>query len=87
MSVGDLAQVLHHPGVSGWLFCTAPDLSGSGQVDMLPLPVESAQATATIEAPGYIDTPHVTDTWMCGSLSLIFTHPPEDKRQISKIQN
>ena len=23
---------------------------------------------------------HVSDTWKCGSLSYIFTHPPEDKR-------
>ena len=21
---------------------------------------------------------HVSDTWKCGSLSFIFTHPPED---------
>ena len=23
-------------------------------------------------------TRHVSDTWKCGSLSFIFTHPPED---------
>ena len=29
---------------------------------------------------GYIETRHVSDTWKCGSLSFIFTHPPEDNR-------
>ena len=24
---------------------------------------------------------HVFDTWKCGSLSFIFTHPPEDKKK------
>ena len=27
---------------------------------------------------GSIETRHVSDTWKCGSLSFIFTHPPED---------
>ena len=26
-------------------------------------------------------TRYVSDTWKCGSLSFIFTHPPEDKKK------
>ena len=48
---------------------TVPDPSGSGRVDMLTSPGAAARAAV---ATG--------DTWKCGSLSFIFTHPPEDKK-------
>ena len=34
---------------------------------------------------GSIETPHVSDTWKCGSLSFIFTHPPEDLKKKSRV--
>ena len=57
---------------------TAPDISGSGRFDMLTLPVAAARAAVATEALGEIETRHVSDTWECGSLSFVFTHPPED---------
>ena len=56
---------------------TAPDLSGSGRVDMLTRPVAAARAAVATGASGEIET-HVYDTWKCGSLRFVFTHPPED---------
>ena len=48
---------------------------------MLTRPVAAARAAVATGASGYIDTRHVSDTWKFGSLSFIFTHPPEDKKQ------
>ena len=44
---------------------------------MLTRPVAAAQAAVAKGASGY-KLPHmyVSDTWKCGSLSFIFTHPP-----------
>ena len=61
----------------GHAISTAPDLSGSGRVDMLTRPVAAARAAVATGASGYIET-HVSDTWKCGCLSFIFTHPPGD---------
>ena len=33
---------------------------------------------------GSIETRHVSDTWKCGSLSFILTHPPEDRKKGNK---
>ena len=30
---------------------------------------------------GSIETRHVSDTWKSGSLSFLFTHPPEDLKK------
>ena len=54
---------------------------GSGRVDMLTSPVAAARAAVATGA--WVKSKHdvyfeVSDTWKCGSLSFIFTHPPED---------
>ena len=60
---------------------TAPDLSGSGRVDMLTCPAAAARAAVATGASGEIDTRYVSYTrkWKCGSLSFTFTHPPRIK--------
>ena len=63
---------------------TAPDLSGSGRVDMLMRPVALARAAVASGASGETETRHVSDTWKCGSLDYIFTHPPEDGKEKEK---
>ena len=57
---------------------TVPDLSGSGRVDMLTRLVAAARAPVATGASGLIETRHASDTWKCGSLSFLFTHPLED---------
>ena len=59
---------------------TVSDPSGSGRVDMLTGPVAAARAVAAAAwvKSKHDETRHVSDTWKCGSLSFIFTHPPED---------
>ena len=51
---------------------------------MLTSPVAAARAAVATEALGEIETRHVSDTWECGSLSFMLTHPPEDKREKTK---
>ena len=63
---------------------TAPDLSGSGRVDMLPCPVAASRAAVATGVSGLIDTRHVSDTWKRGSLSFIFTHPPKASKKKKK---
>ena len=54
----------------------------------------ASDSSIPVRVPGYlvfkIETRHVSDTWKCGSLSFIFTHPPEDlkkkKRKKKKIK-
>ena len=49
--------------------------------DMLMRPVAAARAAAVAAgASGKIETRRVSNTWKCGSLNFIFTHPPEDKK-------
>ena len=54
------------------------DPSGSGRVDMLTGPVAAARAVVATGA--WVKSKH--DMYLirgkCGSLSFIFTHPPED---------
>ena len=57
---------------------TVPDPSGSGRVDMLTSPVAAARAAVATGAWVKIETRHLSDTWKCGSLSFVFTHPAED---------
>ena len=56
---------------------TVSDPSGSGRVDVLTDPVAATRAVVATGAWVKIET-HVSDTWKCGSLSFIFTHPLED---------
>ena len=58
---------------------TAPDLSGSGRVDMPTRPVAAARAAVATGASGSIDTRDLFYTSKCGSLTFIFSHPPEDE--------
>ena len=54
---------------------------------MLTSPVAAARAAVATGAWGkskHDKTRHVSDTWKCGSLSFIITHPPEDKKQKNK---
>ena len=60
---------------------TVSDPSGSGRVDMLTSPVAAARAVVATGAWAKSEHMYVFDTWKCGSLSFIFTHPPEDKRK------
>ena len=53
---------------------TAPDLSGSGRVDMLTLPVAAARAAVATGAT------HMYLIRGSVGASFIFTHPPEDKK-------
>ena len=55
----------------------APDLSGSGRVDMPTRSVTARWAAVATGESGKIHI-HVFDTWRCGSLSFMFTRPPED---------
>ena len=87
-------SVRHTRGHLRVAISTVSDPSGSGRVDMLTGPVAAARAAVATGAwvtskhdsrccccngsVGYIETRHVSDTWRCGSLSCIFTHPPED---------
>ena len=57
---------------------TSLGISGSGRVNMLTRNVPAARATVATGASGKIYTDVVSDTWKCGSLSFIITHPPED---------
>ena len=63
---------------------TAPDLSGSGRVDMLTCPEALARAAVAKGASGLIETRRVSDTRKCGRLSFTFTHPPEDRKRKKK---
>ena len=63
---------------------TVPDPSGPGRVDMLMSPVAAARAAVATGA--WVKSKH--DIYLirgkCGSLSFIFTHPPEDLKKRKK---
>ena len=42
---------------------------------------QTARSVVATGAWVKIETRHVSDTWRCGSLSFIFTHPPEDLKK------
>ena len=46
------------------------------------MPAVHLRAAVSTGASGKIGTRHASDTWKCGSLTFIFTHPPEDKKLI-----
>ena len=57
------------PGISGW-------------VDLLTSPAPAARAAFATGA--WVESKHdmyPIHTWKCGSLSFIFTHPPEDEKR------
>ena len=55
-----------------------PQLPSGNKTTTVPRTRYSARTTFATGASGEIDTRHVSDTCKCGSLSFIFTHPPED---------
>ena len=60
--------------------CSTPGISG--RVDMLTSPVPAARAAVATGA--WVESKHdmyLIYTWKCGSLSFIFTHPPEDEKR------
>ena len=64
---------------------TVSDSSASGRIDMLTSPVATARAAVATGA--WVTSKHdVSDTWKCGSLSFIFTRPPEDFIKVEKRQ-
>ena len=89
--VGELAQVPHYPetrasrrrGHLRVAISTVPDPSGSGRVDMLTSPVAARRAAVATGA--WVKSKHMyLIHGKCGSLSDIFTHPPEDLKKKKK---
>ena len=60
--------------------CSIPGILG--RVDMLTSPVRAARAAVATGA--WVESKHdmyLIHTWKCGSLSFLFTHPPEDEKR------
>ena len=65
----------------------SPAVVYDADVEAWALPMDIVKAVDDIAVPdgytregyrGLIETRHVSDSWKCGGLSLIFTQPPED---------